>query len=102
MRRGLVLSSGLFGLAHSPIIGANAALEAVLGGYFGFVYGDHIVLACVPCTNSMCLAAYFGHNIWVPITVHVLYDFFTLLSSHNSLVLKLNIGEQLQQQVRPA
>ena len=34
----LFLSSALFGLAHFPVFGSSAAIEAFLGGVFAFAY----------------------------------------------------------------
>ena len=56
----LLASSGLFGLAHFPVFGANAFVEAILGGAFGFSY------------------MYSDYNLAVPIALHGLYDFGTL------------------------
>lgn len=57
---GLVASSALFGLAHFPVFGASAGVEAVLGGVFGYAYWLS------------------GYNIAVPIALHTMYDFATI------------------------
>jgi membrane protease YdiL (CAAX protease family) len=56
----LISSSALFGLAHFPVFGANAALESILGGVMGFAYMQS------------------GYNLAVPIMIHCLYDFITI------------------------
>ena len=56
-----IISSSLFGLAHTPVFGANAALEAFFGGFFAFSF------------------VYSGYNLGVPIAAHALYDFTTIL-----------------------
>lgn len=61
----LVISSGIFGLAHFPVWGADAFIESILGGYLGYSY------------------LYSGFNLAVPIIVHTLYDFFTLIITWN-------------------
>lgn len=74
----LVSSSLLFGLAHSPVWGADAILESILGGVFGLEY----VMS--------------GHNLAVPIITHALYDFLTILvtwnGARNDLTGRLNIA----------
>lgn len=55
-----IVSSAIFGLAHSPVFGTNAFVEALFGGFFAFTY------------------VYSGYNLAVPIAVHTLYDFFTI------------------------
>jgi hypothetical protein len=55
----LTVTSAIFGFAHEPVFGASALIEAILGGAFGFAY-------------------YYSHfNLFVPILVHFLYDFWT-------------------------
>lgn len=56
----IFLSSALFGLAHFPVFGASAFVEAVLGGVFAFSY------------------VYSDYNLAVPIAIHTLYDLFTI------------------------
>ena len=56
---GLLLSSVLFGLAHNPLWGPNTYIETFLGGVFGYAY----------ITS--------GNNLFVPLFVHILYDFAT-------------------------
>lgn len=60
---GLATSSALFGLAHYPVPGGNAFVEAVLGGAFGYLY-----------FNS-------NGNIFVPIAAHAMYDFITIFAT---------------------
>ncbi|CEL92368.1 unnamed protein product [Vitrella brassicaformis CCMP3155] len=61
---GLLISSFLFGVAHSPVPGADAFLEAVYGLWFGVIY-------------------YMADgNIWVPMIAHAFYDFVTFLWVH--------------------
>mmetsp|Transcript_9399 Transcript_9399/g.8399 ORF Transcript_9399/g.8399 Transcript_9399/m.8399 type:complete len:309 (-) Transcript_9399:162-1088(-) len=56
-----VITSSLFGLAHSPVFGANALVEALLGGIFAFLF------------------VYSGYNLAVPIAAHTMYDFLTII-----------------------
>eukprot|EP01041_Mallomonas_annulata_P007226 gene7226-14737_t len=85
----LLLSSAVFGLAHFPVFGANSFVEAVLGGVFGYTYMIS------------------GHDLFVPIAVHFLYDLFTLfvtwIKARNELrevverrQIELEPGSQLQ------
>lgn len=55
-----VTSSVLFGLAHSPVFGANVVLESLFGAFFAYAFVQS------------------GYNIAVPIALHSLYDFFTI------------------------
>lgn len=55
-----IISSAIFGLAHFPVFGASAYVEAVLGGIFAFAF------------------TYSNLNIAVPIAVHTLYDLGTI------------------------
>jgi Type II CAAX prenyl endopeptidase Rce1-like len=57
----LVLNAGIFGFSHFPVLGANAVVEAILGGAFGFSY------------------IYSGYNLAVPIALHGMYDFGTII-----------------------
>ena len=56
----IFISSATFGLAHYPVFGASALVEATLGGIFAFSY------------------VYSGYNLAVPIAIHTLYDLFTI------------------------
>jgi len=73
---GLFTSSALFGLAHYPVPGGNALLEAVLGGCFGYLYYAS------------------DYNIFVPIAAHAVYDFITVFSTW------LIASRQLQSQIK--
>jgi membrane protease YdiL (CAAX protease family) len=55
-----IISSILFGLAHSPVFGANVVLEAFFGAFFAFSYVQS------------------GYNLAVPVAVHTMYDFATI------------------------
>ena len=55
-----LVSSILFGLAHSPVFGANVILEAGFGAFFAFSYVQS------------------GYNLAVPVAVHTMYDFATI------------------------
>lgn len=66
-----LVSSLLFAMAHSPIFGANTVVEIVFGSYFAYTF----------------VAS--GYNIAVPIAVHVLYDFVTMLSTWMSATQEL-------------
>jgi hypothetical protein len=59
----LLASSAIFGLAHFPVFGANALIEAVLGGFIGYAYMTT------------------GHNLAVPIVIHGVYDFLTIMKT---------------------
>ena len=48
-------------MVHFPLWGANAALEAIIGGILGYAYW------------------YSDQNLAVPIVIHSLYDYTTML-----------------------
>lgn len=56
-----VISSLIFGLAHSPIFGASTAVEIIIGIIFAYIFEIS------------------GKNLAVPIAVHTIYDFTTIL-----------------------
>ena len=61
-----IISSSLFALGHYPLWGANAFLEAFLGGIFCYCY------------------YYSGFNLIVPIVAHATYDLITIFSTWRS------------------
>ena len=61
-----MFSSAIFGLAHFPLWGSNAIVEAVLGGVLGFAYW------------------YSEYNLAVPIAIHTIYDFAVTYFTWNS------------------
>ncbi|CAM9705136.1 unnamed protein product [Ectocarpus sp. 13 AM-2016] len=67
----LVISSVLFGLAHSPVPGASSFTEACYGANFGLLYMMS------------------GGNLLVPIIAHVLYDLLTFLEVHQRATAQL-------------
>lgn len=56
-----VFSSVLFGLAHSPVFGANVVLEAIFGAFFAYSYVSS------------------DYNLAVPMGIHFIYDFITIM-----------------------
>ena len=59
----LAITSIIFGLLHFPTFGLSALVEIALGGFFGWTF----------------LA--FNNNLLIPIIVHSVYDFITILIS---------------------
>jgi len=60
------------------VFGANALVEAILGGTFGFAY------------------LYSGFNIFVPVLAHSMYDFITIMITwwYASREIQQRINEQ--------
>ncbi|CAM9829399.1 unnamed protein product [Pylaiella littoralis] len=67
----LVITSLLFGLAHSPVPGASSFTEACYGANFGLLYMMS------------------GGNILVPSVAHVVYDLLTFLEVHQRATAQL-------------
>ena len=83
---GLTISSAIFGLAHFPVFGANAAVEAILGIFalptVEYIDSFNIILCiCRHSSGGLFGFAYefSGRNLLVPVIVHYLYDVVTMM-----------------------
>jgi hypothetical protein len=78
----LPTSSIIVSCHRQPVFGADALVEAVLGGIFGYIY----ILS--------------GYNLVVPIIVHSVYDFatifFTWLSASSDLKQRFSAAVKYQ------